>query len=64
MNADSQRFAPRGGQSLTQQALEAQTALLPYALATFAVSLPIYVWAGSHAPNAASMTASFALFAI
>lgn len=64
MNADSQRFAPRGGQSLTQQALEAQTALLPYALATFAVSLPIYVWAGSHAPNAAWMTASFALFAI
>lgn len=64
IKADSARFAPRGGLSLTQQALEAQSALLPYALLTFAISLPIYVWAGSFAPNAAWMTASFALFAI
>jgi hypothetical protein len=53
----------RGGLSVTQQALEAQTALLPYALAAFGVSLPIYVWAGSHAPNAVWMTGSFAIFA-
>ena len=49
---------------MSQQALEAQTALLPYALAAFVVSLPVYVWAGSFAENAAWMTASFALFAI
>nr|MBP6547208.1 response regulator [Phenylobacterium sp.] len=53
----------RGGQSVTQQALEAQTALLPYALAVFAVSLPAYVWAGSHAVNAVWMTGTFAIFA-
>ncbi len=44
--------------------LEAQAALLPYALAVFAVSLPVYVWAGSFAPNAMWMAASFAIFAI
>ncbi|MDE2488845.1 MAG: response regulator [Alphaproteobacteria bacterium] len=49
---------------MTQQALEAQAALLPYALIAFAVSLPIYVWAGGHAPNAAWMSASFVIFAI
>lgn len=56
--------AGRGGRSVTQQALEAQAALLPYALVAFAVSLPIYVWAGGHAPNAAWMSASFVIFAI
>jgi signal transduction histidine kinase/CheY-like chemotaxis protein len=45
-------------------ALDAQTALLPYALAVFAVSLPIYVWAGSFAQNAGWMALSFAAFAI
>ncbi len=45
-------------------ALEAQAALLPYALALFGVALPIYVWAGSFAPNAGIMAASFAIFAI
>lgn len=54
---------PRGGLSVTQQALDTQTSLLPYALAAFAVSLPLYVWAGSHAPNAVWMTVSFAIFA-
>ncbi len=54
---------PRGGLSATQQALDAQVALLPYALAVFAVSLPAYVWAGSHAPNAVWMTGTFAIFA-
>ncbi|WP_374344623.1 ATP-binding protein [Phenylobacterium sp.] len=53
----------RGGVSATQQALDAQTALLPYALAVFTVSLPAYVWAGSHAPNAVWMSVTFAIFA-
>jgi len=53
----------RGGLSVTQQALDAQTALLPYALAIFAVSLPVYVWAGSYATNAVWMSGTFAIFA-
>ena len=52
-----------GGASVTQQALEAQTALLPYALGAFGVSLPIYVWVGSHAPNLLAMAGSFVSFA-
>jgi signal transduction histidine kinase/CheY-like chemotaxis protein len=48
----------------TRLALDAQTALLPYALAVFAVSLPIYVWAGSFAANAVWLAVSFAVFAI
>lgn len=54
---------PRGGVSVAQQALEAQTALLPYAIAVFTVSLPAYVWAGSYADNAVWMSCSFAVFA-
>jgi signal transduction histidine kinase/ActR/RegA family two-component response regulator len=54
----------RGGESAVLQALEAQRGLLPYALAFFAVSLPIYVWAGSFATNSVWMTATFAVFAI
>jgi len=61
---DSARFAPRGGASVAQQALDAQAALLPYALVAFVVSMPVFVWAGSYADNAAWMTASFALFAM
>jgi signal transduction histidine kinase/CheY-like chemotaxis protein len=53
-----------GRAALTQQALDAQTGLLPYALIAFAVSLPIYVWVGGHAPNAAWMSVSFVIFAI
>ena len=45
-------------------ALDAQAALLPYALAVFAVSLPIYVWAGSFAANAGWLAMSFGVFAI
>ena len=58
--------APSGHAGLPTQslALDAQTALLPYALALFGVALPIYVWAGSFAPNASWMAASFAIFAI
>lgn len=54
----------RGGESADLQSLEAQRRLLPYALAFFAVSLPIYVWAGSFAINSVWMTATFAIFAI
>ncbi len=54
----------RGGESVALQSLEAQRGLLPYALALFAVSLPIYVWAGSFAANSVLMTATFAVFAI
>ncbi|MET0295090.1 MAG: ATP-binding protein [Phenylobacterium sp.] len=42
----------RNGQTLSQQALAAQTALLPYALVAFALGAPIFIWAGSYAPNA------------
>ncbi len=58
--------SPSGGANLPAQslALDAQAALLPYALALFGVALPIYVWAGSFAPNASWMAASFAIFAI
>lgn len=51
------------GRAVTQQALDTQTSLLPYALAAFAVSLPFYVWAGSMAANAVWMTGTFAIFA-
>ena len=54
----------RGGVSPALQALEAQRALLPYALVMFGVSLPIYVWAASYALNAVWMSATFAVFAI
>ena len=53
-----------GGRSVTQQSLDAQRALLPYALAIFAVSLPAYVWAGSYADNSVWMTVTFAIFAL
>ena len=54
----------RDGVSPTEQSLAAQAALLPQALGVFAVCLPIYVWAGSFAHDAAWMSASFAVFAI
>ncbi|CAN5373338.1 ATP-binding protein [soil metagenome] len=54
--------APGGGDA--RLALDAQAALLPYALAVFAVSLPIYVWAGSFAANAGWLAMSFGVFAI
>ncbi len=54
----------RDGASVAEQSLAAQAALLPQALAVFGVCLPIYVWAGSFARDAAWMSASFAIFAI
>jgi signal transduction histidine kinase/CheY-like chemotaxis protein len=56
----SQPAAP----TVNAQALDAQSALLPYGLACFAATLPFYVWAGSHAANAQWMTGSFVIFAI
>jgi signal transduction histidine kinase/AmiR/NasT family two-component response regulator len=53
-----------GGASPALQSLEAQRALLPYALAMFGISLPIYVWAASYAQDAVWMSATFAVFAI
>ncbi|MBL8770278.1 MAG: hypothetical protein JNK30_02760 [Phenylobacterium sp.] len=44
--------------------MRAQAALLPYAILAFGVALPIFVWAGSHAANAAWMGACLAVFAI
>ena len=49
---------------MTRQALETQSALLAYALAAFAVSLPIFGWAAGHASNAAWMSVTFVIFAI
>lgn len=45
-------------------ALDAQTALLPYALGVFAISLPIFVWVGSFADDALWMAATLVVFAI
>src|ERR1700679_3691989 len=56
--------AEREGASVNDQSLAAQAALLPQALGVFAVCLPIYVWAGSFARDAAWMSASFAIFAV
>ena len=54
---------PTDGAQLLK-ALDAQAALLPYALGVFALSLPLFVWIGSFADNPLWMTASFAIFAI
>ncbi|MBP6877332.1 MAG: response regulator [Phenylobacterium sp.] len=64
MLVETENSRARGGASVTQQALETQTSLLPYALAVFAVSLPMLVWAGAYASNAVWMTGTFAIFAI
>ncbi|MDR3507790.1 MAG: ATP-binding protein [Caulobacteraceae bacterium] len=50
--------------SLAIQSLDAQAALLPYALLLFGVALPIFTWACSFAPDRLWMTASFLIFAI
>jgi signal transduction histidine kinase/ActR/RegA family two-component response regulator len=53
---------PRASAALLS--LLAQAALLPQALFLFAVSLPIFVWAGAYAQNSVFMALSFAVFAI
>ena len=60
----AQQSPRRESLSTLAQSLAAQRKLLPYALAVFAVSLPVFVWAGSFANNAVWMTASFAIFAL
>lgn len=55
---------PHLGLSVDEQGLRAQAGLLPYALVAFAISLPVFVWVGGHAPQAGLMSASFAVFAI
>ncbi len=50
--------------AVTLQSLDAQSGLLHYALALFAVCLPVFVWVASFADNSAWMAASFAIFAI
>jgi signal transduction histidine kinase/CheY-like chemotaxis protein len=62
--AERRQNTPANGGGDARLALDAQAALLPYALAVFAVSLPIYVWASSFARNAGWMAISFAVFAI
>jgi signal transduction histidine kinase/CheY-like chemotaxis protein len=62
--AERRSHAPAATGADDRMALDAQTALMPYALAVFAVSLPIYVWASSFAENAGWMAISFAVFAI
>lgn len=61
--ADALPADPSPGASFAEQGMKAQAALLPYALAAFGVCLPIFVWAGSHADNAAWMSVCFAGFA-
>jgi len=46
------------------QSLDAQAALLPYALVFFGVALPIFTWVCSFAADRVWMTASFVIFAI
>src|SRR5688500_13025931 len=53
----------QGAASVSHQAMESLTALLPYALGAFGASLPLYVWVGSHAPNLLAMAESFVGFA-
>jgi signal transduction histidine kinase/ActR/RegA family two-component response regulator len=55
---------PYQSSSIAEQSLDAQAQLLAPALGVFGVCLPIYVWAGSFAKDAAWMSTSFAVFAI
>lgn len=56
--------APDQSAALRARALDAQTALLPYALGFFAFGLLMFAWASSFAANAKMMTVSLAIFAI
>ncbi len=60
--SDAPAAGPAG--AIERQALEAQSALLPYALTFFGVSLPLFIWVGSHALNSVWMSALFAQFAL
>ena len=53
-----------GERSIEARALAAQIEFLPYALAFFAIGLPVFVWAGAYATNAAWMSAIFVQFGL
>jgi signal transduction histidine kinase/CheY-like chemotaxis protein len=50
--------------SVVTRALDAQSELLPYALGFFAVALPIFVWAGTYAVDAAWLSVIFVQFSL
>ena len=64
MLAERRPLADTTDDAQLAKALDAQAALLPYALGVFAISLPLFVWIGSFAANRLWMSASFAIFAI
>ncbi len=61
---DQPADAPPATAALRLLALEAQAALLPYALVFFAVGLTMFAWASSAAANGQLMIVSLAIFAI
>ena len=64
MLAERRPFEPQMRGANLAMSLDAQAALLPYALGVFAISLPIFVWVGSFADDALWMVASFVVFAV
>ncbi len=56
-------YEPAPALTTGEQGMKIQTALLPFALLAFGLTLPIFVWAGSYAANAAWMSACFGVFA-
>lgn len=63
MNASEDR-TDSGLKSVSGQSLEAQSALLRYALILFGIGLPIFAWTMSYADDRPWVLASFAIFAI
>jgi signal transduction histidine kinase len=61
---DSQAVTAQRAANLRGRALDAQNALLPYALGFFAFGLFMFAWASSFAANAPMMTLSLLIFAI
>lgn len=61
---DGQPAGAASARALRLMALDAQAALLPYALAFFAVGLMLFAWTSSFAANAPLMIVSLAIFAI
>lgn len=60
----SELQAEAGLKTVPGQSLEAQSALLRYALMLFGVGLPIFAWTMSYADDRSWILASFAIFAI
>ncbi|HXQ11060.1 MAG TPA: ATP-binding protein [Caulobacteraceae bacterium] len=57
-------LAPVTNESIARQSLDAQTALLRYALVLFGVGLVVLAWAASFAPDGAWVLGSFTIFAL